>query len=347
MLTIEYNKTLKALNTFKINAYASKYCEIACTTDIFELINSGLLNLNSYLVIGGGSNLLFTSDFDGLIIKSKLCEIEIIERTNDYSIVSAGSGLNWHKFLRYCINSDLYGLENLSKIPGTVGAAPVQNIGAYGIEQKDCFHSLTAINLITGERVELSKSDCQFDYRYSIFKSDDFANKYFIESVRYKLNHNPNINANYKDIQDKISLEKISSPDAKYLFKAIEEIRDAKLPDPEILGNAGSFFKNPIINLNHYNQLLLKYPDIPSYSDINGKKIPAAWLIEKSGLKGYRVGDAGISEKHSLILINYADAKGIDIYNLSELVINTVKDKFDIELEREVIVIQNQYEQQA
>ncbi len=341
MINIQQNISLKKYNTFGINAIASKYCEIAEHNDIPELIQSGIISSMPYFVVGGGSNLLFTSDFDGLIIKSNLKEIEIIEDSGDDIIISAGSGLNWHQFLKYCIANNYYGLENLSKIPGTVGAAPVQNIGAYGAEQKDCFHSLTAVNLTSGERIELTNADCKFDYRFSIFKTDEFRNKYFVESVRYKLSHKPTINANYKDIQVKMNNENIANPDAKYIFKAIEEIRDAKLPDPDKVGNAGSFFKNPIVSLNKFTELQLQYEAIPSYPDNAGKKIPAAWLIENCGLKGYRIGDAGISDKHSLILVNYGNSSGTEIFNLSEYIIAKVLEKFGIMLEREVIIVSN------
>ncbi len=341
MLKIEQNKDLSELNTFGLRVKSKFFCGIHDKSELQELIQNGILQNEPRFVLGGGSNVLFVTDFDGIVVKSEMKSVRIVEKTDDYAIVSAGSGMVWHEFVEFCLDNDLFGLENLSKIPGTVGAAAVQNIGAYGKEQKDCFYCLNLTDLDTGEERKFMLEDCKFDYRYSIFKNKEFKDKFFIDEVQYKLQLQPNVNTKYKDIQEKLAELNITEPTPKQLFKIIEEIRDKKLPDYKVLGNVGSFFKNPVVSREHFEEISKRYKNIPHFDDPNGVKIPAAWLIEQGDMKGFRLISAGVSDKHALILVNYGDKNGINIWNLSVMVINVVRVRFGIELEREVVVVCN------
>lgn len=332
------DKSLKDFNTFGFDINSKYYFSGKSEKDIRNLVFSDIMRKEKYFIIGCGSNLLFRGDYDGIIISVDIPGLRIIEKTDTDIIVEAGAGENWHDFVSKCVDSDYYGLENLALIPGKVGAAPVQNIGAYGVEQKDFFHSLTAFDIENFETVELSYHDCKFDYRDSVFKHE-MKNRLIVTAVRYKLSLIPNINITYKDISEEIEKAGIINPNSKYVFDAVCRIRNRKLPDPLKFGNAGSFFKNPIVTNQQYNDLKTKYPEMPSYNNPLGKKIPAAYLIEKAGLKGYRVGDCGVSPNHALILINYGRAKGEEMYQFSESIIDKIRDEFDIQLEREVIVI--------
>jgi UDP-N-acetylmuramate dehydrogenase len=338
MLNLSQDFSLLQYNSFGIDAYTKYFYSVKSVADIRNLVFSDIMRTEKHFVIGSGSNILFKNDYEGLIISVDIHGLKVVEKSDTYIIIEAGAGENWHNFVEKCVNSDYYGLENLALIPGKVGAAPVQNIGAYGAEQKDFFHSLTAFDIDNFQEVELSFDDCHFAYRDSIFKHI-YKNKFIVTAVRYKLSLIPDVNISYKDILDEIEKTGIINPNSKFIFNTVCKIRNKKLPNPSIYGNAGSFFKNPIIDKRHYNKLKSLYPDMPSYVNSAGKKIPAAYLIEKAGLKGSRVGEVGVSPNHSLILINYGRAKGEDIYNFSEMIIQTVKKKFDITLEREVIVV--------
>lgn len=333
-MMVQHDISLRKFNTFGVDVRTKAFCEVESKEDLRELISSGILK-EKYFILGGGANILFTKDFDGLIIKSAIKDIAV-----ENEIVEAGSGVVWHDFLQFLLKNSLYGGENLAKIPGTVGAAPVQNIGAYGAEQKDIFESLDAIDLQTGEMRTFRSEECKFAYRYSIFKTPEFAGRYFITHVRYRLSREPVINSNYKDLQNRMQTDGVQNPTPEYIFSAISSIRDAKLPDPAEFGNAGSFFKNPVISPEHFAELVRIYSELPSYPAPNGMiKVPAAKLIELAGLKGARLGDAGISPKHALIVQNFGSATGKDLFEFSEHVIERVAEMFGITLEREVIVV--------
>jgi UDP-N-acetylmuramate dehydrogenase len=267
-------------------------------------------------------------------------EIIVAENNEESVDVSADAGVEWHTFLTWCLEHKFYGLENLALIPGTIGAAPVQNIGAYGIEQADFFQSLEAFDTKAGENLVFNSEDCCFDYRYSIFKNE-LRNRYIVTNVTYRLNLLPIINLSYKELfgeLNKLNLEQIMPEN---VFNAVIELRQRKLPDPAILGNAGSFFKNPVIENNKYHELKQKYSHLKSFNNDDGMaKIPAAQLIELCGWKGKRLGDAGVSENHALILVNYGNATGEEIIELSEKISDSVFDKFGIKLEKEVQVVE-------
>ena len=332
------NKNLKKYNTFGIDVNAKYFVEINDENDLLKLIDSEIFLNNKHFVLSGGSNVLFLRDYNGLIIKMNIKSIQIIEETDEYALISVGAGENWHKFVEYCVNNGYYGLENLAYIPGLVGSAPVQNIGAYSVEQCDYFYNLRGYNLLTNNFISLDNADSNFAYRYSIYKRI-LKNKFIITNVVYKLNKHFSPNLNYKELKERFDGK---NPLAKEVFDAIIEIRKSKLPEPEKIGNAGSFFKNPTVSQEKYLELKQNYSDINGFETPSGIKLSAAYLIEKCGLKGKKFSmnsDARVYEKHSLILVNYNNASGEDIFNLSTEVINKVHNKFGIELEREVNVV--------
>lgn len=332
------NISLKKYNSFGIDASARYFVEINDEKDLLNLIDSEIFINNKHFVLSGGSNVLFLRDYNGLIIKMNIKSIQILKETEDYALVSASAGENWHDFVEYCVKNGYYGLENLAYIPGLVGSAPVQNIGAYSVEQSDYFHHLRGFNLLTNNFITLDNSDSNFSYRDSIYKRI-LKNKFIITNVVYKLNKKFTPKLNYKELNEKFS-DKI--PTAKEVFDSIIEIRKSKLPEPEKIGNAGSFFKNPTVPKEQFLELKNNFPDINGFESPKGVKLSAAYLIEKCGLKGKKYSmnsDVRVYEKHSLILVNYNNASGEDIFNLSTEVINAVYDKFGIELEREVNVV--------
>lgn len=336
----EKNKSLKTFNTFHVNVDAENFYQIERKNEIFELIKSGVFR-GKYLIIGCGADLLFTCNFAGAVIKSAIDGIKIISEDDDSAVIEAGSGVIWDDFVKFTLDRNLFGAENLAKIPSTVGAAPVQNIGAYGAEQKDIFESLDAVRLSDGAEIEFSKNDCGFAYRSSVFKSETGETGFFVVSVRYRLKKNPEVNAEYAGIKNYLSDKGIFNPTPAEIYAAVSAIRKNKLPDPDDAGcgNAGSFFKNPVVSAEKFAALRHEYPEIPNYPAPGGVKIPAAWLIEKAGMKGFRRGDAGVSPRHALILQNFGNADGREIFELSEEIIKRVKEKFGIGLGREVIVI--------
>ncbi len=333
------NVNLKKYNSFGIDVSAKYFVEINNENEIEALANSEVFLNNRHYVISGGSNVLFLKDYSGLIIKINIKSIKILEDNDEFAMLSVGAGENWHEFVEYCTNYGYYGLENLALIPGSVGSAPVQNIGAYSVEQKDYLHSLHGYNLANHNFNVLYNAECNFGYRDSIFKHI-LKNKFIITNVVYKLNKKFSPNLNYKELKEKFSNRPNTT--ANEVFDAIIEIRKSKLPDPNKIGNAGSFFKNPVISNDKYLVLKEKFPEISGYVGEDGVKLSAAFLIEKCGLKGMKYSmnnSARVYENHSLILVNYNNASGEDIYNLSVEVINAVHDKFGITLEREVNIV--------
>lgn len=333
------NISLRPYNTFGINATARAMVRIQSINDLQNLLDDASLQNESRLILGGGSNVLFSGSVDALVLKIDLMGRQIIEDDNDSAIVEAGAGENWHELVRWAIGNNLGGLENLSLIPGNVGASPMQNIGAYGVEIKDTFHSLDAVELATGKLRTFSPEECAFGYRESVFKTS-LKNQYTIVKVRYKLSKKPAFNTSYGAIEQELERMGVQDLSLDAISQAVINIRQSKLPDPKVLGNAGSFFKNPVIDEEQFRSIGEKFPDMPHYPAGEGKvKLAAGWLIEQCGWKGKRVGNCGMHERQALVLVNYGGATGDEIYAHSERVLQSVKEKFGVELEREVNVI--------
>ncbi len=338
MAILEYI-SLKPYNTFGIDATAHFFCRVRSKEDFLQIIQDELPHYNKYLIIGGGSNILLCDNFDGLIIKNEIVGIEIIKEDAEYIWIKSFSGTNWHDLVLYCVNKNYGGIENLSLIPGTVGAAPMQNIGAYGVELKDTFVELEAIEIKTGETYIFKKDACEFGYRESIFKKKEKEN-YFIYSATLKLSKNPVINISYGDIQKTLEEKNIQHPTIKEVSNAVIEIRESKLPNPKELGNAGSFFKNPETENSIVEKIQLEFPSMPKYDLPNGKvKIPAGWLIEQCGWKGKHIGNTGNHAKQALVIVNYENATGNEIWQHALNVQKSVQEKFGILLEPEVNII--------
>ena len=337
-MQINNNISLKPYNTFGIDAHAKHF---ATVSNIEEL--TSVLQLKTYpnkLILGGGSNMLLTKDFDGLALHINLKGIAIVSEDDTSVIVEAQAGENWHEFVLWCLKQDFGGLENLSLIPGNVGTTPIQNIGAYGIEIKDTFESCDGISLNTFETKTFTKLECKFGYRNSIFKQD-YKGQYIITSVRFKLTKkNHKLNINYGTIANELETNGIKNPTIQDISKAVIAIRESKLPNPKDIGNSGSFFKNPVIEKSQFNQLIKNFPDMPNYpvSDQN-VKVPAGWLIEKAGFKGKTFGDYGVHKNQALVLVNYGNAKGSDILKLSKLIQKTIERLFNISIEAEVNIL--------
>ncbi len=335
-MEIKEHISLKSYNTFGIDVFTSKFVEI---TDIDELKEILIENNQPILILGGGSNILFTKDFDGIVIKNNIKEINIVKETNDEIQLKVGAGEVWHEFVLFCIENNYAGIENLSLIPGNVGASPMQNIGAYGVEVKDLITEVEAFDLKDYSIKIFSNEECEFGYRSSIFKTSEKGN-YFITSVTFKLNKRADINTSYGAIEKELERMNISSPSIKNVSNAVINIRSNKLPDPKKIGNSGSFFKNPIVPKEQKDKILEDYADAPNYSQPDGSfKMAAGWLIEKCGWKGKRIDNYGVHENQALVIVNYGGAKGSDIFNLSAEIIKSVKETFGIELEREVNII--------
>jgi UDP-N-acetylmuramate dehydrogenase len=337
-LIVKNNVSLKKYNTFGIDVNAQYFAELKSIEDIHEAIDTA--QGHPYLILGGGSNVLFTKDFEGYVFINQILGKDILSETEDEIIVWAHSGENWHEFVLWTIENGAFGLENLSLIPGSVGAAPMQNIGAYGTEIKDWCIQVEAIDCMTKERVIFDHLDCKFGYRESVFKHE-LKNKYIITKVIFKLDKYKKWipNTNYGDIQNVLLAQGIENPNPKEISNAVIQIRSSKLPNPKELGNAGSFFKNPVIDTKLLENLITKYPQMPNYPDKNGVKVPAGWLIEFCGFKGLKIGNTGSHEKQALVIVNYSNATGSEIFEYSQKIIDTVKDTFGINLEREVNII--------
>jgi UDP-N-acetylmuramate dehydrogenase len=332
------NYDLTQFNTFGIKVRAKYFVEINTILDLSSLILENIFKENPKLFLGGGSNILFTEDFDGLVILNKLKGIEVIKEDNEEVLVKAFGGEVWNDLVLFTVEKGYFGLENLALIPGSVGASPVQNIGAYGVELKDSFYSLTALDIEDGSFRDFNKEECEFGYRDSVFKTK-YKGKYFILSVTFKLTKNGNLNQDYKVLKNYIVQNNLKIEKPKDISEAVSSIRRSKLPDPKVLGNAGSFFKNAYIEENKLNQLLQSYPDMPYFKEDNKIKVPTAWLVESLGFKGKVFGSAGVHDKQALILVNHGGAKGEDIQALADDIVKAVKDKFDIEIVPEVNII--------
>jgi len=334
------NISLKRLNTFGLDVQTRYFSPVFSESDLLHILElckkKGLKDL---LILGGGSNILFTRDFPGLVVFIDNKGISEEEGDNGHVLVKAAAGEIWDDLVSYCLSKGYGGLENLSMIPGKVGAGPIQNIGAYGVELKDHFYALQAVEIETGITRSFSAEDCRFGYRDSVFKQE-LKGKYIITSVTFRLDRNPQLNISYGAIAYELMQDNIVFPGIRDVASAVRKIRSSKLPDPEITGNAGSFFKNPTVSKDFFEKLKADHPDIPGYPQQDDTvKLAAGWLIEQRGWKGYREEDAGVHEKQALVLVNLGKASGNDIFNLSERIRLSVLEKFDVELEREVSVI--------
>jgi len=337
MVDVVENYLLKDFNTFRLPVKARYFTTLTDIAGFHDLVASE--KYEKVLILGGGSNILFTKDFDGLVIHNQLKGIEVVDENEEFVWITAKAGEVWHDLVRFCVGKNWGGIENLSLIPGSVGAAPIQNIGAYGVELTDVFDHLEAVHISTGELHLFTCEDCRFAYRSSIFKQD-FKGKYLISSVTLKLNKQPRFHLEYGDVQRKLEQLGYDIPTVSAVSEAICQIRNSKLPNPTELGNCGSFFKNPEISPDLFGQLQTANPGIPNFSAPNGLiKIPAAWLIEQCGFKGKSMGNTGTYVHHALVIVNYGKASGEEIRDFALLMQKTVQNRFGILLEPEVNIL--------
>ena len=335
-MQFEENTDLGPYNSFGIQAKARYFSKVS---SVDELTNLRLKNALPLLILGGGSNLLFTRDFNGYVLRNEIKGIVKTAEDNDHVFLRVGAGENWHGFVEYCISHNYAGVENLALIPGFTGASPMQNIGAYGVEVKDVFHRLEAFHLNDKVSVSFNETDCAFGYRESVFKGK-YRGQFAITHVEFRLNKKPSYNTKYGAIEQELEKMEVKELSIRAIADAVICIRRSKLPDPAVMGNAGSFFKNPEIERSIYENLKSKYTGIVGYPvHDNLVKLAAGWLIENAGWKGYRKGNAGVHEKQALVLVNYGAASGNEIYALSTMIIDSIRDRYGIELEREVNII--------
>lgn len=342
-MQIQENISLRQYNTFGIDARAKFFATFRNTDELLELITTD--SKQSAFILGGGSNILFTKNIERLVLKNEIKGIEKVKEDEDTVYVKAGAGENWHGFVMQCIKNNWAGVENLSLIPGNVGASPMQNIGAYGVEIKEAFYELRAFHLQEKINYTFSLKDCAFGYRESIFKRN-YKDQFVILDVTYRLKKKPVFNTSYGAIEQELEKMGVKEYSLKAISQAVINIRSSKLPDPKEIGNAGSFFKNPSVPREKFEKMKSEFPLVVGYGNADGSvKLAAGWLIEQSGpqrnvsWKGYRQGDAGVHTKQALVLVNYNNAAGNEIYDLSERIINSVQEKFGVILEREVNII--------
>jgi UDP-N-acetylmuramate dehydrogenase len=339
-MKLHENYPLQDLTTFHAKVFAKYFTEFSSAAELKEILSSPQIKSKPYMILGGGSNVLFTGDYNGVIIRNAIKGFNVIGEDQESIYIRANAGEKWHDFVMYCVNNNYGGIENLSLIPGTVGAGPIQNIGAYGVELKDVLHEVEAMNVKTLELRKFTNAECKFGYRESIFKSAEKGN-YVILAVTLKLIKNSGkVNVSYGSLNKELEDAGIKQPTIKDVSNTVIKIRSSKLPDPAKIGNAGSFFKNPIIDNSLFDKIKSQYNDIVFFPAHQGHtKLAAGWLIEHCGWKGKRIGDAGVHKDQALVLVNYGNATGKEIYDLSTQVIASVKEKFGVELEREVNMI--------
>ena len=336
--SINSNYPLRGYNTFNISVNAKLFYEFKDKVSLQKILNREDLKNENILILGGGSNILFSKNYDGLILKNGILGINIISETNNHVEVQVGAGENWHEFVLWSINNNLSGIENLALIPGLVGASPIQNIGAYGMEVKDTITNVKFIDIKSGIEKSLNNKDCNFQYRSSIFKKE-LKNKTIITDVTFKLSKTDLNIIKYGAIKSELKSLK-EKPSSKAICQAVINIRSRKLPNPKELGNSGSFFKNPIITNNKYKQLKKNFPDLVAYKESNtNMKIAAGWLIERAGWKGFKDKNVGVYKNQALVLVNHGNASGQDIIDLSKKIQESIFQKFQIEILPEVNII--------
>ncbi|MEO6720005.1 MAG: UDP-N-acetylmuramate dehydrogenase [Ferruginibacter sp.] len=339
-MEIKKDYSLKKYNSFGIDAIAAAFSVFENKEELSELLAYGEQISKVYaappMILGGGSNILFTKNYEGLVLKNNIPGIEKINEDDEHVYIKAGAGVNWHQLVMVAIDNNWPGMENLSLIPGNTGASPMQNIGAYGVEIKDVFYELEAFDLYEKSLVTFNLAQCEFGYRESVFKRR-YRNRFVIMNVSFRLNKKPKFNTSYGAIEQELEAMGVKELSIQAISQAVINIRRSKLPDPAVIGNAGSFFKNPEVDKSFFESLKERFPAIVGYPVLNGKiKLAAGWLIEQAGWKGYRKGDAGCHAKQALVLVNYGNAKGDEIYALSEEILISIQEKFGVTLEREV-----------
>lgn len=338
MSLIQENVSLRPFNTFAIDVNARYFAEISNEDELKLVLSSDLVRDQELLILGGGSNILFTRDFNGLVIKMSIPGISRMEK-GGYVLVTAGAGVVWNDLVKDCVKNGLAGIENLSLIPGTVGASPIQNIGAYGVEVKDVFDSCTAYEIATGQKRIFNYEECRFGYRDSVFKNE-LKGKYIISEVSFKLSYSAELHTSYGAIQAELAARHIVQPSIQDISTVVSEIRVSKLPDPSTIGNAGSFFKNPVLPRERFEVIKQAFPDIVSYPFGEGfVKLAAGWMIEYCGFKGKVEGETGTWKNQALVLVNHGHATGQEVYSFSEQIIKEVCQTFGVELEREVNIL--------
>ena len=337
-MQIKTHISLKHLNTFGIDVYAKEFSVIQSHQELLDLIAQRDLTKEKFLMLGGGSNILFTKDFVGLLLKNEISGIEVINEDAQQVWIKVGAGVVWHEFVMHCIERGWGGLENLSLIPGTVGASPIQNIGAYGVEVKDLIVEVEGVDLVQKNTRTINSQECEFAYRSSVFKTS-LKNTFLITAVVFRLDKQPKLHVEYGAIMDQLSKMKIDHPTIKDVSNAVISIRQSKLPDPNSIGNAGSFFKNPVVPAKKLNELKAIFPGIVSFPFENDFKLAAGWLIEQAGWKGHREGNVGCHEKQALVLVNHGNASGAEVLQLAQKIQQSVFTKFGVRLEMEVNVV--------
>jgi len=337
-MTLQENVSLRPHNTFGIEATSQYFTDISAPIDLQILMQSGLLNAFPFFILGGGSNVVFNKLFAGVVVKISLKGITVEEETADSVLVKAAAGEVWSDFVGFCVAHNFYGAENLTAIPGTVGASPVQNVGAYGIEAKDIIESVEAYEILTGKQRIFSNSECQFDYRSSIFKHE-LKNKYIVASVTFRLTKQPKLNLEYGAIRAEIEKAGITNPTLADVSRIVANIREEKLPNPDKIGSAGSFFKNPVIPVAQFEALKEKHPALVAYPHKGEYKVAAGWLIEQCGWKGRQFGNVGVYPKQALVLYNLGDCTGEEVKALAKEIQQSVETHFGITLEPEAIFV--------
>ncbi len=338
-LNIVPHFSLRKFNTFGIDVKAEYFASFDSLDELEALMAWARSQQKPVMILGGGSNVLFKSDFEGLVLKNNIQGIEELHEDAEAVYVKAGAGVVWHQFVLYAIGKGWGGVENLSLIPGNVGAAPMQNIGAYGVELESAFWNLEAFHITDQKVCTFTRSDCEFGYRESAFKRK-WKGKYIILNVTFRLLKSPILHTSYGAIRDELQRMNVTVPDIRSVSQAVINIRQSKLPDPAVTGNAGSFYKNPSVSLEQFETLRQRFPEIIGYRNNDGTmKLAAGWLIEQCGWKGYREGDAGCHDKQALVLVNFGSASGQQIFDLSEKILKSVKETFNVELEREVNIV--------
>jgi UDP-N-acetylmuramate dehydrogenase len=338
-MNIQQNISLKAFNTMGIDARAKYFSAFKSVEELNGLMEIAAMDSHPKMILGGGSNLLFTGDYDGWILKNEIRDLDQVKEDDNHIYLKAGAGENWHALTQYCIRRNWAGIENLSLIPGNVGAGPMQNIGAYGVEIKDVFEELEAYSLVDKKPYIFSLNDCEFGYRESVFKGK-YRNQFIILNVTLRLNKKPRFKTTYGAIEQELQKMGVRELSIAAIADAVINIRRSKLPDPEKIGNTGSFFKNPSVEKSKAEALKKEFPALVAFDNPDGTvKLAAGWLIENCGWKGYRKGDAGVHAHQALVLVNYGNASGKEIFDLSEAILQSVKEKFGVDLEREVNII--------